>query len=102
MLPQLAQGQANKLWIVPSELTQALKGVGEALGGKIEPGGSVTWNESDQGPDSFGMPSPVLEDPAEALSRANAEVAGAVADAEGSARHIAQDAPPEPPPVPST
>jgi regulator of protease activity HflC (stomatin/prohibitin superfamily) len=100
MLPQIAQGQANKLWIVPSELTQALKGVGEALGGKIEPGGSVTWNESDQGPDSFGMPSPVLEDPAEALSRANAEVAGAVADAEGSSRHVMQDGLSEPPPIP--
>lgn len=101
VLPQIAQGQANKLWIVPSELTQALKGVGDALGGKIEPGGSVTWNESDQGPDSFGMPAPVLEDPAEALSRANAEVAGAVADAEGSARHAAaQDTPPDLPPSP--
>ncbi|WP_350349922.1 SPFH domain-containing protein [Agromyces sp. G08B096] len=30
-LPQLAQGQANKLWIVPSELTEALKGIGRAF-----------------------------------------------------------------------
>jgi regulator of protease activity HflC (stomatin/prohibitin superfamily) len=28
MLPQIAQGQASKLWIVPSELTQALGRVG--------------------------------------------------------------------------
>jgi regulator of protease activity HflC (stomatin/prohibitin superfamily) len=31
MLPELAQGQANKLWIVPSELTEALKGIGRAF-----------------------------------------------------------------------
>ncbi len=29
MLPQIAQGEANKLWIVPSELTQALGRIGE-------------------------------------------------------------------------
>ncbi len=30
-LPQIARGDANKLWIVPSELTEALKGVGSAF-----------------------------------------------------------------------
>ena len=32
MLPQIAQGDANKLWIVPSELGEALKGLGGMLG----------------------------------------------------------------------
>lgn len=32
-LPKLAEGSANKLWIVPSELTEALKGIGGAFGG---------------------------------------------------------------------
>ncbi|MBO0890066.1 MAG: SPFH/Band 7/PHB domain protein [Acidothermales bacterium] len=32
MLPKIAEGDANKLWIVPSELTQALQGIGGALG----------------------------------------------------------------------
>jgi len=32
MLPQIAQGTANKLWIVPSELGEALKGIGAMLG----------------------------------------------------------------------
>jgi regulator of protease activity HflC (stomatin/prohibitin superfamily) len=32
MLPELAQGDANKLWIVPSEIGDALKGLGGALG----------------------------------------------------------------------
>jgi regulator of protease activity HflC (stomatin/prohibitin superfamily) len=32
MLPSLAQGDANKMWIVPSELNDALKGLGSAFG----------------------------------------------------------------------
>jgi regulator of protease activity HflC (stomatin/prohibitin superfamily) len=30
-LPEIAQGQASKLWIVPSELTEALKGIATAF-----------------------------------------------------------------------
>ena len=30
-LPKLADGDANKLWIIPSELTEALKGIGEGF-----------------------------------------------------------------------
>jgi regulator of protease activity HflC (stomatin/prohibitin superfamily) len=30
-LPKLAEGDANKLWIVPSELTEALKGIGQGF-----------------------------------------------------------------------
>jgi len=33
MLPQLAQGDANKLWVIPSEFAQALGNVGRTLGG---------------------------------------------------------------------
>ncbi|GAA4683440.1 SPFH domain-containing protein [Phytohabitans rumicis] len=32
-LPQIANGQASKVWIVPAELTKALEGLGGALGG---------------------------------------------------------------------
>jgi regulator of protease activity HflC (stomatin/prohibitin superfamily) len=32
MLPQIAQGQANKMWIIPSELTQALGQLGGRFG----------------------------------------------------------------------
>ena len=32
-LPQIAKGDANKLWIVPSELSSALSGLGGLLGG---------------------------------------------------------------------
>jgi len=36
VLPQLARGDANKMWIIPSELTDALRGVSNALGGQAE------------------------------------------------------------------
>jgi regulator of protease activity HflC (stomatin/prohibitin superfamily) len=38
MLPQIAQGSANKLWIVPAELGKALEGIGNMLGGKPSEG----------------------------------------------------------------
>ncbi|MGA4508618.1 SPFH domain-containing protein [Propionibacteriaceae bacterium G1746] len=34
MLPTLARGDSNKMWIVPSELNDALKGLGQAMGGE--------------------------------------------------------------------
>ncbi|HEY2557386.1 MAG TPA: SPFH domain-containing protein [Diaminobutyricibacter sp.] len=37
-LPKLAEGAANKLWIIPSELTEALQGIGQAFGAKGAPG----------------------------------------------------------------
>ncbi|TFC27884.1 SPFH/Band 7/PHB domain protein [Cryobacterium sp. TMT2-18-3] len=38
-LPKLAEGSANKLWIVPSELTAAMNGIGTAFGHAV--GGSA-------------------------------------------------------------
>nr|MBA3861781.1 SPFH/Band 7/PHB domain protein [Solirubrobacterales bacterium] len=32
MLPELADGQASKVWIIPSEFTQALGNLGGVLG----------------------------------------------------------------------
>jgi regulator of protease activity HflC (stomatin/prohibitin superfamily) len=34
MLPQLAEGEANKVFVVPSEFAQAFGGIGEALSGR--------------------------------------------------------------------
>ena len=34
MLPQLAEGDANKVFVVPSEFAQAFGGIGEALRGR--------------------------------------------------------------------
>ena len=38
MLPQIAQGDANKVWIIPSELGQALGQLGSALGDRGDAG----------------------------------------------------------------
>ena len=38
MLPQIAQGESNKVWIIPSEVTQALGQLTKALpGGNAQP-----------------------------------------------------------------
>jgi len=33
MLPAIARGDANKVWVIPSEITKALEGLGSAMGG---------------------------------------------------------------------
>jgi len=38
VLPQIAQGEANKVWIIPSEITRALGQLGSALPGRNETG----------------------------------------------------------------
>src|SRR5438128_1300751 len=37
MLPQIAQGESNKVWIIPSEFTQALGQLAQALPGQAGP-----------------------------------------------------------------
>jgi regulator of protease activity HflC (stomatin/prohibitin superfamily) len=40
-LPQIAQGDANKMWIVPSEFSKALDGLAKLTGGSDE--GETSW-----------------------------------------------------------
>src|SRR6476620_6003704 len=40
MLPELAKGDANKIWVIPSEFTQALSGLSGAMGRLGESAGS--------------------------------------------------------------
>ncbi|KXK61235.1 SPFH/Band 7/PHB domain protein [Micromonospora fluostatini] len=48
-LPQIANGTANKVWIVPTELTRALEGMGGALGGLSQMVGDVPSKEASDG-----------------------------------------------------
>ncbi|GAA1166294.1 hypothetical protein GCM10009584_04020 [Ornithinimicrobium humiphilum] len=93
MLPQIAQGESNKMWVVPTELTSALAGIGNALGGGgSSSGGGANYldgpssglraDAGDTGLDD--LDAPTLEDPREALRRAREEAEGATRDAEGS------------------
>ena len=87
MLPQLARGDSNKLWIIPSELGEALKGIGGVLG-TIEPPSLDVGPRASRGtePDPVvALEEPVLQDPNEALAAARREAAGASAAAEGAA-----------------
>jgi regulator of protease activity HflC (stomatin/prohibitin superfamily) len=84
VLPQLARGDANKLWIIPSELTEALKGIGTALGGKDTDDLGDKWVDSGEVlPTAFD--DTVLEDPVQALAEARGQAAGATAEAESHA-----------------
>jgi regulator of protease activity HflC (stomatin/prohibitin superfamily) len=47
-LPKVAQGSANKMWMIPAELGDALRGVGEFLSRPDEdgPGSHRTWSDA--------------------------------------------------------
>jgi regulator of protease activity HflC (stomatin/prohibitin superfamily) len=82
VLPQIAQGPSNKVWIVPTELTQALKGIGSALGGASD--GEGTWTPGSEAAVATAVEEVALEDPASALERARAEAAGVEDEARDS------------------
>ncbi len=96
VLPQIANSSSSKLWIVPAELTQALRGITTALGGDIaDPTHGGGTGSADGGVRPVGGGEPLLgtpfddtqlEDPETALRRARADAADATADAEGASR----------------
>lgn len=85
VLPQIARGDANKLWIVPSELGEALKGIGGMLGNIVPPHQETpaATYRSDAGEQM--LEAPILQDPNEALEQARRDAANASAEAEGAA-----------------
>ncbi|WP_346012089.1 SPFH domain-containing protein, partial [Streptomyces sp. SID3343] len=64
MLPKIAEGSSNKLWILPSEVTRALEGIGDVVGNLSPNGGgpahrvpSVPIEEEPAWPGSESTPS---------------------------------------------
>ena len=57
-LPKLAEGSANKLWVIPSELTEALKGIGKAFGDRGAGAGGSAEAASAAAPEAPSLPSP--------------------------------------------
>ncbi|MGD8194634.1 SPFH domain-containing protein [Herbiconiux sp. P18] len=96
-LPKIAEGSANKLWVIPSELTEALKGIGQAFGEKGAALAGVTAAPAGV-PDAprSGDPAPRSDLASEALRDAKA----AARDATDAARDVAQGTPA--PPVPDS
>jgi regulator of protease activity HflC (stomatin/prohibitin superfamily) len=80
-LPKIAEGSANKLWIIPSEVGEALKGIGSALGG----GKDGQPSDGLFGPDSDAAAEPAAVRPA-------AAAAGPVAGPSGAGFPAAPDA----------
>ncbi len=94
MLPKLAQGDANKLWIVPSEIGRALEGLGGALGNLagVPPVGGAALPP---GP----PPGPATDEPA-AFPRGRKDPAETPSDISGTVQGIvaAPVIPPQSPP----
>jgi regulator of protease activity HflC (stomatin/prohibitin superfamily) len=82
MMPKIAAGDANKVWIVPSEITKALEGLGSTLGRvqgiPEEVAGPRT--RVDMGPTEPDVPAE------SSLRSAHDEVAAAIAAAEASSQ----------------
>jgi regulator of protease activity HflC (stomatin/prohibitin superfamily) len=95
MLPEIAKGDSNKLWIIPSELGKALEGLGGALGGIVPKAPQLADSDGSRERDLASLPPapPPMPidtelpepDPA-ALEAANEVVKQAIAEAESSAR----------------
>jgi regulator of protease activity HflC (stomatin/prohibitin superfamily) len=98
VLPQLAKGDANKMWIIPSELTDALRGIGNALGSSDAEPNVEEWVEPVTDEDS-AFAETVLEDPAKALAEARGQAAQASAESTEHASPPRRQQPPLMPPA---
>ncbi|MFC8500902.1 SPFH domain-containing protein [Pedococcus sp. NPDC057267] len=97
VLPQIARGDSNKMWIIPSELTDALRGIGGALGATDRgpsPDGSddEQWVDPGDEPDVFQETA--LEDPAQALAEARGQAGRASQEATEHAAPVQRVQPP--------
>jgi regulator of protease activity HflC (stomatin/prohibitin superfamily) len=81
MLPKIAEGDANKMWIIPSEIGDAIKGLGNAIG-KI-PGIPVDSGGPKKRVDLDTTPTAARTD--EELSAAHDAAAEAIASAQSAA-----------------
>ena len=96
-LPQIANGSANKVWIVPTELSRALEGLGGALGGLA----NMAGDEPTAAVDARAVEREAVE-AAEAAAAEAQKVDAAVraAEAQVSSDQGQQAALPAPEPVP--
>ena len=74
VLPQIARGDSNKMWIIPSELTDALKGIGGMLG--RGQGGFDGGDDEDVGRPGRGRPTPSRRPPSRTRRRPSPRPAG--------------------------
>jgi regulator of protease activity HflC (stomatin/prohibitin superfamily) len=104
VLPQIARGDSNKMWIIPSELTDALRGIGGALGAADgrpvrEASDDDDWVDPGDARDAFE--DTLLEDPAQALAEARGMAGRASQEATEHAAPVQRVLPPLPIPAES-
>ena len=96
MMPKIAEGSANKVWVVPSEITKALEGLGSAVheisGIPKNSGGPRVRVDTD-------AESALSADAESMLADTHAEVQKAIAAAEGAARSAGGQSPAAQPPA---
>jgi regulator of protease activity HflC (stomatin/prohibitin superfamily) len=96
-LPQLAQGEGNTFWVIPSEITSALKNLSSAFGGGPDPApaapGPVPQVSAQVPPPAVG-PSSALAEPLAPAGQPRSVVAGP-----NSATPAGQPAPAVPQPI---
>jgi regulator of protease activity HflC (stomatin/prohibitin superfamily) len=90
MLPQLAQGEANKIFIIPSEFNQALGNIGSALG-RIGGGGDAGPPKPKPKPRPRGQRDAIDEKAQADAAAAAAAAERATAEAEGAATYTPPD-----------
>ena len=85
MLPKIADGSANKVWVVPSEITKALEGLGSTIGGAqgIPVDNPGPRKRVDMGSDLPDVAT-ISAESDKSLQNAHDEVAAAIAAAEAS------------------
>lgn len=101
MLPQIANGTASKMWIVPTEFTSALDSISKGFNPGGVSGGDSGLGSEGEDPDatakrqaalkSFGvLAESALADPGQALAEARRQAEAAVADATRSGTQSGQ------------
>jgi hypothetical protein len=82
MMPKIAEGSANKVWVIPSEITKALEGLGSSI---HEVAGIPAKVEGPLKRVDMGSSEPQLTTPDSELRSTNAAVEAAIAEAERAA-----------------
>ncbi|NLJ55062.1 MAG: SPFH/Band 7/PHB domain protein [Intrasporangiaceae bacterium] len=100
VLPQIARGDSNKMWIIPSELTDALRGIGGMLGqggndgsGSMDAEGFVEVDE----PEANTFETVALQDPKAALEEARGQAARSTREATEHSAPVGATQPPRRP-----
>src|SRR5690625_3346489 len=90
MLPEIAEGDANKMWVIPTEFTAALQGISQGFTGGNGNGTPFNFGGDSDGDNGSGADADLgtnpfaevdLADPSDALAEARSQAADAAADA---------------------